>query len=168
MSKLAATFVILFVSFLPASKTTGLARPRAESQLRLSPAQQEVWNEEENAFRYMNGKDPDRYVALWDEQFVGWPDYEDLPVGKQVLARGVKDEFARPSAPVPLPTPLAVAVFGDVAITYYFWPDAEKTSPRKSRVTHTWRRTKTGWKIIGGLSGDPPCHDKVAITRELE
>lgn len=168
MTKLAAAPLILCVSFLPAAKTSGPAHPRADSQLRLSPAQQEVWNEEENAFRYMNGKDPEKYVALWDEQFVGWPDYEERPVGKQVLARGVKDEFARPSAPVPLPTPLAVAVFGDVAITYYFWPDADKTSSHKSRITHTWRRTKNGWKIIGGLSGDPPCHDKVATSEELK
>jgi ketosteroid isomerase-like protein len=48
------------------------------------------------------------------------------------------------------PKPESIEVFGDVAVTYYFWPQADETSPVKTRITHTWRKEPKGWRIISG------------------
>ncbi len=120
----------------------------------LSSQQQEVWNEEQNFFRYLQAKDLKSYMSLWDDNFVGWPDYRDRPVRKADIESDVREEFqiAQSDArPIPLPMPESVSVYGDVAITFYFWPEADESSPTRYRITHTWQKGPKGWRIIGGM-----------------
>jgi ketosteroid isomerase-like protein len=131
-----------------------------ESAQQLSPEQMEVWNEEQNYFRYLQAKDLKSFMSLWDDDFVGWPDYSEHPLRKADVESGVAEEFrnAQPHArPIPLPKPESIVVFGDVAVTYYFWPEADEASPVKYRVTHTWRKGPNGWRIIGGMGCAAPC-----------
>ena len=46
-----------------------------EPAQQLSTKQMEVWNEELNYFRYLQAKDLKSFMSLWDDNFVGWPDY---------------------------------------------------------------------------------------------
>jgi len=57
---------------------------------------------------------------------------------------------------MPAPIPEEIEVFGDVAVTYYFWPEANETSPVKYRVMHTWQKGAPGWHIIGGMDCEVP------------
>jgi hypothetical protein len=93
----------------------------------LSPQQKEVWKGEENHFRYLQEKDLQNYMSLWDYHFVGWPDYEPRPVGKSAIESSVRDQFHSQTSgqSLPVPSPEAVTLFGDVAITHYFWPEAD-------------------------------------------
>ena len=111
----------------------------------------EVWNSELALFQ---AKDLDAFMSLWDDNFVGWPDYSELPVRKWDFETSAKDEFQamKPSDSPLLPVPLAVTVFGDVAVTQYFWPEADVTSPVRYRATHTWKKWPNGWRIISGMS----------------
>lgn len=121
----------------------------------LSPAQKEVWRNEQDYFRYLEARDLKAYMSLWDEHFVGWPDYEDHPARKADIETVVKHEFThepRLAHPFPTPQPEAIEVFGDVAITHYFWPDSDPHATTQFRITHTWQKTATGWHIIGGMS----------------
>ena len=58
-----------------ASKSTASV-PRTQP---LSPQQAEVWKGEENLQTYEQQKDLKRYLSIWDEHFVGWPDYDQRP-----------------------------------------------------------------------------------------
>jgi ketosteroid isomerase-like protein len=121
----------------------------------LSPQQAEVWNEEQNYFRYLNAKDLKGSLSLWDDNFVGWPDYQEHPVRRANIEFDTAEDFrtSKPDAPpIPLPKPESVSVYGDVAITFYFWPEADESSPTIYRITHTWRKGPKGWRIIGGMS----------------
>jgi hypothetical protein len=108
-------------------------------------------------------------MSLWDDKFVGWPDYERRPVRKREIEASYVDEFK--SEPTPkqsfvAPTPEAIEVFGDIAITYYFWPEADQSSPTVYRVTHTWRKGPAGWRISGGMScAVPRCQRQCYIYR---
>jgi len=110
----------------------------------------EVWNGELALFQ---AKNKSAFMALWDDDFVGWPDYSEYPIRKSDIAASVSDEFreTKPSPALPLPIPLAVSVFGDVAVTQYFWPEPDESSPVKYRTTHTWKKGPTGWRIISGM-----------------
>jgi ketosteroid isomerase-like protein len=123
--------------------------------VQLSPQQKEVWNEEQNYFRYLQAKDLKSYMSLWDDNFVGWPDYRERPVRKADIESDVAEEFRTAQSdtrPVPLPKPESISIYGDVAVTYYFWPEADESSPTLYRITHTWRKGPKGWRILGGMS----------------
>ncbi len=126
---------------------------------RLSSQQKDVWKGEQDSFLYLNAKDLKAYMSMWDANFVGWPDYNDRPVRKADIESSAVEEFRSsqtPSQPLPAPQPEAVAVFGDVAVTHYFWPEVDQTSPTIYRITHTWQKGRDGWHIIGGMSCPVP------------
>jgi len=126
---------------------------------RLSSQEKNVWKGEQDSFRYLNAKDLKAYMSMWDANFVGWPDYNDRPVRKSDIESSAVEEFRSsqaPSQPLPAPQPEAVAVFGDVAVTHYFWPEVDQTSPTIYRITHTWQKGRDGWHIIGGMSCPTP------------
>jgi Domain of unknown function (DUF4440) len=121
----------------------------------LSLQQREVWNEEQNYFRYLQAKDLKSSMSLWDDNFVGWPDYRERPVRKVDIESDTAAEFRSAQSdarPIPLPKPESISVYGDVAVTYYFWPEADESSPTIYRITHTWRKGPNGLRIIGGMS----------------
>ena len=152
--------ILLLASAVPLLPERLEKAPRASgnsqaADLRLSPEQAEVWNEEQNYFRYLQAKDLKKYMSLWDDRFVGWPDYLEHPARKQDIEEYVAQDFrnSRPTIrSASVPKPEAIAVFGDVAVTYYFWPETAETSPARYRMTHTWRKGPAGWRIIGGMS----------------
>src|SRR5262249_51734394 len=117
--------------------------------------QAEVWKAELNLHRYEYERNLKAVMSLWDDKFVGWPDYERRPVRKREIEASYVDEFKTeptPKQPFVAPTPEAIEVFGDIAITHYFWPEADLSSPDVFRITHTWRKGPDGWRIIGGMS----------------
>ena len=82
----------------------------------LSAAQKEVWAAEESMHRYEQQRDAKRFLSLWDDNFVGWPDYEPRPVRKPEIEEGTVEEFQTPQTPgrpLPAPQPEAIAIFGD-------------------------------------------------------
>jgi len=146
------------VIFLAASSFTRISSFAQISPEKLSSQQKEVWTQEENQFRYQHARDLKKYMSLWDDNFVGWPDYESRPVRKSGIEAAVKEEFAstKPPEPLILPQPEAIEIFGNIAITHYFWPDADPAAPIRYRITHTWQKSSNGWRIIGGMSSPVP------------
>jgi hypothetical protein len=74
---------------------------------------------------------------LWDDHFVGWPDYSDHPLKRKDIESAIAEEFQSVQTPgptVPAPIPEEIEVLGDVAVTYYYFrPEANETSPVKYR-----------------------------------
>ncbi|MBI3476823.1 MAG: nuclear transport factor 2 family protein [Acidobacteria bacterium] len=141
------------------SPKTDAPQPEPNRARPLSQAQKAVWAAEESMHRYEQQRDTKRFLALWNENFVGWPDYEPLPVRKSAIESVVVEDFQKPQASgpaLPAPKPEAIGIFGDVAVTHYFWPEADQTSPTVFRATHTWQKGPAGWHIIGGMSCEVP------------
>ena len=59
----------------------------------------------------------ERYIGLWDEEFVGWPYDSPVPVGKDLMRSDVFGKFQGLKNFQLEPT--AVQTFRDVAIAYY-------------------------------------------------
>src|ERR1035438_1376307 len=117
-------------------------------------------NEEQNYFRYLQAKDLKSFMSLASDIFCDGPHYSEHPLRKADIESGVAEEFRDAqlhARPIPLPKPESIVVFGDLAVTCYFWPEAHEASPVKYRVTHTWRKGPKGWRIIGGTGYVAPC-----------
>jgi ketosteroid isomerase-like protein len=135
------------------------AEQEPNTSLKLSPAEQEVWAQEQTYWQSLKADDSETYLGLWDERFIGWPRYERAPAGKEKIrqeyapgttARGKVLDYKL--------EPLSVrSYWNDVVITFFRAtvtrgkPDGE-VETRTSRLTHTWLRTDQGWKIIGGMA----------------
>jgi ketosteroid isomerase-like protein len=121
--------------------------------------EQQVWNGEQDYFTYLKTKDLKNFMDLWDDDFVGWPDYTALPLRKGDIRTVVVEEFQNPVSTLPLltkPSPEAITAFDDIALTFYFWPETDKTSATTYRIMHVWQNRKGGWHIIGGMDCEVP------------
>ncbi len=119
---------------------------------------------EEKYWDYVKTRNADGYLSLWHEDFVGWPFFAEEPNHKEDIR---KSPFRRNPTNMPesvILDPKAVEFHSGLAITFYVVtvtytrPDGT-TETTKSRITHTWTKSKTGWVIISGMSAkiDPPC-----------
>lgn len=126
-------------------------------QSKLSSEQEQVWSMEDEYWRVLSGLDRDGYIALWDENFVGWPYPVPDPVRKDAVRSNpfglLKD---RKLEKVQLERK-AIQAFGGLAVVYYIVTGTyvEKDGSAKVerlRITHTWRKTGGTWLIISGMS----------------
>jgi ketosteroid isomerase-like protein len=148
----------------PAADSPGRART-AGSASTASPASDEaqIWSLEKAYWEYVKTNDLEKYRALWDDDFVGWPSVSPEPVRKNHITDWITNNT---SQGLKLQSyaieQLAVHVSGEVAIDHYRikanWAKgntgdggvASKTDA--VRITHTWIRSGNTWQIIGGMS----------------
>src|SRR6059058_4729413 len=120
----------------------------------------QIWSLEKAYWEYVKGNDLEKYRALWDEDFLGWPFISSAPVRKDHItdwmtantSKGMKLESYSLEQ-------LAIKITGDIAIDHYRikmnWANKDGTNLRTDtlRITHTWIRTNNGsWVILGGMS----------------
>ena len=122
---------------------------------KLSPGQRQVWSMEKKYWQLVEARDRDGYIALWDEEFEGWPYDSPVPVRKDIIRsdtfgkfEGLKDFQLEPKA---------VRLFNGVAIAYYMvtathTPKGSANQVVAFRCMHTWRKSNGVWLIIGGMS----------------
>jgi ketosteroid isomerase-like protein len=122
---------------------------------KLLPEQEQVWRMEETYWQIVEARDREGYIALWDEDFVGWPYDSPAPVRKDVIR---SDTFGKFEGLKKFQLERkAVEVFKDVAIAHYlvtaaYTPKTGSNEVVAFRCTHTWRKTDGAWLIIGGMS----------------
>ena len=119
----------------------------------LSPAQREVWRMEEAYWQYRKDGDVERYMTLWHDDFIGWPDGSDKPTRKDGIRRAFQQSVADGWRPTELRVE-GVQLFGGVAVTHYVTSGVSRdgTESWTSKITHTWIRFGNTWQIIGGMS----------------
>ena len=133
----------------------GVAAAAFAQRFKLSPEQDQIWRMEQKYWQIVETRDREDYIALWDENFVGWPDNTPAPIRKDAI-RSETFETVQGLKNFQL-DPKAVQVFKDVAIAFY---SVTATYTRKDsssevvsfRISHTWRKTNGVWHIIGGMS----------------
>src|SRR5881392_820389 len=108
----------------------------------------QIWSLEKAYWEYVKGNDLEKYRALWDEDFLGWPFVSSAPVRKDHITDWITSNTSKV---VKLPSysieQLAIHVTGDVSIDHYriksTWANNEGAEVRTDafRITHTWIRT---------------------------
>ena len=126
-----------------------------------SPSEAEqVGAAEEAYWRYVKAQDTKSYLALWAEDFAGWPIMDWHPirktdivafVAKGGLSQVTSYELHRES----------VDVHGAAAIAFYRAKMSRREVNGKElittfRMTHTWMKHDGAWKIVGGMSAEEP------------
>jgi ketosteroid isomerase-like protein len=120
-----------------------LAAMASPQELSLSKKQQEVWNREEAYWTAVRSRNADAYIALWREDFVGWPYFDHDPIRKSDLG---KDPFplarnAENTTETRDVTRKAVQLFGDTAVVHYLVTTTSSTRTAKALCASSALRT---------------------------
>lgn len=117
----------------------------------------EIWQLEENYWKYVKEQDLKSYLTLWDDNFIGYP-ATDIIGNKEHITDWIATLYKDKSKTFSYELTRKVEnVFGDIVIVLYdvkyFWTNnmKEVTETRNSKITHTWKKTDKGWLIIGGM-----------------
>jgi hypothetical protein len=128
----------------PKSKPTGTNQKTAEA---------EIWTLEQAYWEFNRDAKHEQIIDTWHDRFLGWPDGEPRPIDKEEGARYVRESYAKPASYSFEIERTGIRILGDVAVNHYAvhlkWKDGKK---RSMRITHTWVREETGWKVLGGMS----------------
>jgi ketosteroid isomerase-like protein len=144
--------MLRIISLFLALAATAFAQDSARDQT-------QVWQLEKAYWEYVKANNLEKYRALWNDNFLGWPFVSSVPVHKDRITDWIT---ANTSKGIKLQSysiePLAIQVTSDVAIDHYriqaTWANAEGVQAKTDtmRITHTWIRTNGTWQILGGMS----------------
>ena len=124
---------------------------------KLSTVEEEIWSLEENYISYFSKADHNAILSLYHSQFLGWPDSELHPASKERAAIFLEEKYPEPTQLVFKIKREGIRIVEDVVITHYLlnlsWTDDEGVEQtRESRLTHTWIKEDSHWRILGGMS----------------
>jgi hypothetical protein len=138
----------------------GFGQDRA-TEKKVAEDEAAVWQLEENYWKYVRGQNLDAYRALWDERFVGWPDFSPQPLSKDRIADWIPPLHQDPTKVFDYALKRqAVRSFGDIVVAHYLqksiYRDARTNEILEEsswvRLTHTWQRRGDSWQIVTGMS----------------
>ena len=147
MKKLLIFIIVLsFFSSLAAQNTTSVQKIKDE-----------VWQKEENYWKYVKTNDLKSYLTLWDDNFIGYPSNNNIS-GKDHITDWITDMYKDKSRKFNYELTRKVEnVFDNIVIVLYdvtqIWTSDKNELLEKTtyKITHTWRKTDKGWLIIGGM-----------------
>jgi catechol 2,3-dioxygenase-like lactoylglutathione lyase family enzyme len=119
----------------------------------------EVWQLEENYWKYVKEKDYQSYLTLWDENFLGYPSNNTVG-NKDHITDWMTEMYQQPGVFNYSLTRKVENVFGDIVIVFYdvshnFTNDKNEVVKKGSfKIIHTWKKTEKGWLIIGGMGAN--------------
>lgn len=143
------------------------AGPPDESEYRkvaftssIEKIQNEIWQLEENYWKYVKEKDLQSYLTLWDEKFTGYPGNNIIGT-KATITDWITDMYKNKTGVFNYKLTRKVEnVFDDIVVVLYdvshgFTNDKnEVVKTGVFKITHTWRKTDKGWLIIGGMGAN--------------
>lgn len=121
--------------------------------------EEKIWALEESYFVSLYEAKYAEVVALYDTHFLGWPNGLKQPIGVEESTRFMKQLIPKPTSCTIRIEQAGISVVGTTALTQYtLHVDCLDTSggtkTTSSRITHTWIKRETGWKLFGGMSID--------------
>ncbi len=151
MKKSLLALIILFAVFPSCSRMS----PTDENE-NTSAVKEEIWAMEEAYVANVRDAKHDELQPIWHDRFLGWPDPMPLPSNKEDTARYLKERNPRPGAWNFKIERAGIRVLGNVAINHYIihssWMFGGAEQKRATRITHTWIREDSQWRILGGMS----------------
>jgi len=135
----------------------------AEMKIPSSSVDEEaLWKLEHDYWRYVQSNDLTAYLDLWHKDFLGWPSVNSAPVGKDHITDWITSQTSKGLAFKSGEfKPAAIHVSGNVAslcywITYQLVDKDGNGQTYTLRITHTWIRSGSDWRIISGMSMREP------------
>lgn len=124
-----------------------------------SEIEAEIWSLEEAYISGFRDAAHDKVIPMWHEQFLGWPANRTRPADKQAVVAYLKRYAAVHGTWSFEIKKAGIHIHKDVAITHFILhrtvdSDAGMETRRSTRVTHTWIREGSQWKILGGMSAN--------------
>lgn len=122
-----------------------------------TPEEQAVWKLEHSYWDYVKANDLTSYLALWNENFIGWPSVSERPVHKDHITDWMAAHTRQGEHLQSYKLEEADSrVTGNIVVTYYWitqvWEGKSGAQSARSRITHTWLRSGESWQTIGGMS----------------
>lgn len=118
----------------------------------------EVWQREEQYWKYVEQDDTTACKTLWHKNFIGYPG--DSITDKSHITDWIADLFKDKNLKFTYALhKKAVNVIDDVVMTFYDVDDVMKNKQNKvveqetNKITHTWKKFGNAWLIIGGMAG---------------
>ncbi len=144
-------FALLFSFFSPS--------PAMGAEDRGNIVEEEIWKLEEAYFTNLYRADYGGILALVHPQFLGWPANLPKPIGQEESAEFMKRLIPQPTQCIVRIERAGLQQSGDTVLTQYVLhvdcPEAPgMVRTESSRITHTWTRQKSQWKLLGGMSVD--------------
>lgn len=127
-----------------------------ESSLSVQQIKDDVWQLEEDYWKYVKDNDLKSYLTLWDDEFIGYPTNNNI-TDKEHITDWITDMYKDKSRKFNYELTRKVEnVFDDIVIVLYdvtsIWSnDKEELERIAGKITHTWKKTDNGWVIIGGM-----------------
>ena len=142
------TRVIPFFAFLILLPTPLFAQDELEEK---------IWSLEEDYISYFKEANHQAILSLYHSQVLAWPDSELHPAGKKEAKIYLEENYPEPIEVVFQIHREGIRIIGNVAITHYLlistWVDEQGVEQKsESRITHTWIKEDSQWKILGGMS----------------
>ena len=128
-----------------------------ESSTSVDKIKNEIWQLEEDYWKYVKNKDFKSYLSLWDDQFIGYPSTNKIG-GKDHITDWITEMYKGKKSNFNYELTRHIEnVFDDIVIVLYdatqIWTNDKKEVVEKLtyKLTHTWKKTNKGWLIIGGM-----------------
>jgi len=149
--------LIFFLPLMIILITPLFAQDEEINNTKLDKVEKEIWSLEEDYISYFGKANHEAILSFYHSQFLGWPDSELNPAGKTRAAEFLVEKYPEPTQSVFKIKREGIRIAEDVVITHYLlilsWIDDEGVEQtRKSRLTHTWIKEDSHWKILGGMS----------------
>ena len=146
---------IVFLSLMLALE--GLGMQAALGEEKQPEVEKEIWALEQTYLANHQHANHQQIIPMWHDQFLGWPDDEPKPTGIKAVTLRLRRRYPVPAAWTFTIEPGGIRVIGNVAINFYTIhfltkDDAGQEQKRSRRVTHTWIKEGSRWKILGGMS----------------
>jgi len=118
---------------------------------------EEIWSLEEDYISYFGDANHKAILSLYHSQFLGWPDSELHPADKKRAKKYLEEKYSEPNQVVSQISREGIRILENIVITHYLlnisWNDDEGVEQkRENRITHTWVKEDSSWKILGGMS----------------
>ena len=134
-----------------------LQASQAGAESHEAPAEAAIWALEEEYVACFRDATHGKAISMWHDRFLGWPSSEARPADKTAVVQYLKRNASRPAAWSFEIEKAGIRVYRNVAITHFiihrtYNPASEPKRTISSRVTHTWIKENSKWKILGGMS----------------
>lgn len=127
-----------------------------DQQSMRSLEEEEIWALEEGYFTNLYRANYDEVLALVHSRFLGWPGALPQPIDKEESARFMRQLISKPITCSIRIERGGIRFSGEAALTQYTlhvsFTETGKT--QSSRITHTWIKENSRWKLLGGMSYD--------------
>ncbi|MCJ7691623.1 MAG: nuclear transport factor 2 family protein [Clostridiaceae bacterium] len=119
--------------------------------------EEEIWSLEEDYISYFKEANHQAILSLGHDQMLVWPESETQPMGKERGKKYLEENYPEPIQVIFQIKREGIRVIGNVVITHYLlisaWVDEDGIEQKsESRITHTWIKEVSEWKIFGGMS----------------